>query len=210
MATGPPPNVRPHYNAAPKQQLLVVLRDPETGDRRLETMRCGIIPIWAKDAESHDSIINAMAETVATARVFRDAFKSRRCLVAADGFYAWKKLDAKTMQPYRFAMTDGAPFAFAGLWERCKEPASGKMVRSFAIITTTPNALCSPLHNRMPVILDAGDYQTWLGEAPASGDELQALLCPFPADLMDVHMIGPRIDDVKNDDAALIERLNSA
>jgi putative SOS response-associated peptidase YedK len=147
-----------------------------------------------------------MAETVATTRAFRDAFKSRRCLVPTDGFYEWKKVDAKTKQPYRFAMADGAPFAFAGLWDF----ASGEAMRRFTIITCQPNALCTPIHNRMPVILDSIDHPAWLGEVPASGGELQALLQPYPADLMEVHMIGPRIRDVKNDDVALIERLNSA
>jgi putative SOS response-associated peptidase YedK len=104
-----------------------------------------------------------MAETVATKPAFRDAFKSRRCLVPTDGFYEWKKLDAKTKQPYRIVTADGSPMAFAGLWERWKDPASGETVRSFTIITTAPNALCSPIHNRTPVILDPADFPTWLG-----------------------------------------------
>jgi putative SOS response-associated peptidase YedK len=148
-----------------------------------------------------------MGETVATKPAFRDAFKSRRCLVPVDGFYEWKKLDAKTKQPYRFAMTDESPFAFAGLWERWKEPASGEMVKSFTIITCPPNPLCVTVHNRMPVILDEPDYPRWLGEAPADADELQALLRPFPAERMQAHEIGPRIGNVKNNDAALIERV---
>ena len=129
------------------------------------------------------------------------------CLVPADGFYEWKKLDAKTKQPYRFAMADESPFAFAGLWERWKEPASGETVKSFTIITCPPNALCGAIHYRMPVILDPADYPRWLGEAPAEADELLALLRPFPAELMQAHEIGPRIGNVKHDDAALIERV---
>jgi len=146
-AAGPLPNVQQRYNAAPTQDLPVVLRDRETGERRIEALRWGLIPFWAKDAKIGFSTINAKAETVATAPAFRDAFKSRRCLVPADGFYEWQKLDAKTKQPYRFAMADGTPFAFAGLWERWKEPASGETVRSFTIITTAPNALCATVHN---------------------------------------------------------------
>jgi putative SOS response-associated peptidase YedK len=96
------------------------------------------------------------------------------------------------------------------LWERWRDPANGETVKSFTIITGEPNALCAPIHNRMPVILDAADWQTWLGEVPARRDELQALLRPFPANLMEAHMIGPRIGNVKNDDATLIERLASA
>jgi putative SOS response-associated peptidase YedK len=205
--TGPSPNVRQRYNAAPTHDLLVVLRDPESGERRLEPLRWGLIPFWAKDEKIAYLAINAMAETVATTRAFRDAFKSRRCLVPADAFYEWKKLDAfRTKQPYRFAMKDGSPMAFAGLWD----PASDEAVKSFTIITTAPNALCAPIHNRMPVILDSVDFPAWLGETPTTPDTLQGLLRPFPAERMAAHEIGPRIGNVKNDDAALIERLKSA
>src|SRR5216684_1237230 len=114
--TGPLPNVKQRYNAAPAQDLPVVLRDPESGERRLEALRWGLIPSWAKDVNIFYSTINAMAETVATKPAFLDAFKSRRCLVPADGFYEWKKLDAKTKQPYRIALADGAPMGLAGLW----------------------------------------------------------------------------------------------
>jgi putative SOS response-associated peptidase YedK len=96
------------------------------------------------------------------------------------------------------------------VWEQWNDPASGETVRSFTIVTTAPNALCAPIHNRMPVILDPTDYPAWLGEKPALPDELQALLRPFPAERMEAHMIGPEIGNVRNDNAALIERLNSA
>ena len=209
--TGPLPNLQPRYNGAPGQHLPIVLRGPETGRRRLVALRWGLIPYWAKDAEIAYSTINAMAETVTIKPAFRDAFKRRRCLVPADGFYEWKKLDdAETKQPYRFIMRGGSPMAFAGLWEQWNDPANGETVRTFTIITGEPNALCAPVHNRMPVILDPADFPAWLGEVPASSDELQALLQPYPAERMEAHMIGPRIENVKNDDAALIERLDSA
>jgi putative SOS response-associated peptidase YedK len=208
--TGPVPNMRQRYNAAPTQDLPVVLRDPESGERRLEGLRWGLVPFWAKDAKIAYSTINAMAETAATKPAFRDAFKSRRCLVPADGFYEWKKLDAKAKQPYRIVMADGSPMAFAGLWERWKDPANGETVRSFTIVTTEPNALCSPIHNRMPVILDSADFPAWLGETPVAPEQLQALLRPFPAERMEAHTIGPEIGNVRNDNAALIERLKTA
>src|SRR5260221_2954782 len=204
--TGPVPNLQQCYNAAPGQHLPIVLRGAETGKRRLVTLRWGLIPAWAKDASY--STINAMAQTVAIKPAFRDAFKSRRCLVPADAFYEWKQLDATTKQPYRFVMADGSPMAFAGLWEQWNDPASGETLRTFTLITGEPNALCAPIHNCIPVILDAADWQTWLGEAPATADELRALLRPYPAERMEAHMIGPRIGNVKNDDAGLIERLN--
>jgi putative SOS response-associated peptidase YedK len=206
---GPIPNAPPRYNAAPTQDLLTVLRDPESSERRLEAMRWGLIPFWAKDAKIAYSTINAMAETVAIKPAFREAFKSRRCLVPADGFYEWKKLGDKAKQPYRFAMADEAPFAFAGLWERWKEPASGETVRSFTIITCAPNALCAGVHNRMPVILDPANYPRWLGETPATGAELQLLLAPFPAERMQAHEIGPAIGNVRNDGTGLIAPLKS-
>jgi putative SOS response-associated peptidase YedK len=208
--TGPLPNVQQRYNAAPSQNLPIVLCGHETGKRRLVILRWGLIPGWAKDAKIGYSTINAMAETVAIKPAFGDAFVRRRCLVPADGFYEWKQFDAKMKQPYRFIMRDGSPMAFAGLWEQWNDPASGETVRSFTIVTTAPNALCAPIHNRMPVILDPTDYPAWLGEKPALPDELQALLRPFPAERMEAHMIGPEIGNVRNDNAALIERLNSA
>jgi putative SOS response-associated peptidase YedK len=208
---GPIPNTQPRYNAAPTQDLPVVLRDRESGKRRLDALRWGLIPFWAKDAKIGYSTINGKGETVATTPAFRDAFKSRRCLVLADGFYEWQKVEGvMAKQPWRFAMTDETPFAFAGLWERWTEPASGETIRTFTIVTCPPNALCAPVHKRMPVILDPADYPAWLGETPAASDELQALLKPFPAGRMQAHPIGPRIGNVKNDDAGLIEPLSSA
>jgi putative SOS response-associated peptidase YedK len=146
--TGPVPNLQQRYNAAPTQTLPIVLRGPETGKRRLVTLRWGLIPAWAKDAKIGYSTIKAMAETVAIKPAFRDAFKSRRCLVPADGFYEWKQLDAKTKQPYRIAMVDGSLMAFAGLWEQWNDPASGETLRTFTVITGDPNALCALIHTR--------------------------------------------------------------
>jgi putative SOS response-associated peptidase YedK len=199
---GPLPNTTPRYNAAPRHDLPIVLHGPGTGQRRLVALRWGLIPFWAKDAKIGYTAINAMAETVATTRAFRDAFKSRRCLVPADAFYEWKKIGARIKQPYRFAMADGTPFAFAGLWDF----AGNEAMRRFTIITCQANALCAPIHNRMPVILDSIDHLAWLGEVSASADDLQGLLHPFPAERMEAHAIAPRIGNLKNDDAALIER----
>ncbi len=173
------------------QPLLTVLRDRESGERRLEALRWGLIPSWATNGRIGYKTANAMGETVATRSVYRGAFKRRRCLVPADSFYEWKKIaGAKTKQPYRFAMADETPFAFAGLWERWKRPETGEMVKSFTIITCRPNALCATVHNRMPVILDPADYPAWLGETPTAGDELRALLRPFLAELMAAHEVG--------------------
>lgn len=143
-------------------------------------LRWGLIPFWAKDAKIAYSTINAMAETVSTKPAFREAFKSLRCLVPADGYYEWKKIDAKTKQPYRFSLGDDSLFAFAGLWERWNDRASGETVRSFTIITGDANQEYAHIHNRMPVILDRSDYARWLGEEHASKDELLQLLRALP------------------------------
>jgi putative SOS response-associated peptidase YedK len=203
--TGPLPNTRPRYNAAPTDAHPVVLRDWSSGERRLETLRWGLIPFWAKDAKIGYSTINAKAETVAVAPAFREAFKSRRCLVPADGYYEWKSLDAKTKQPYRFCLADGGLMGFAGLWERWREPTSGETIKSFTIVTGAPNPLGKPIHDRMPVILEPKDYARWLGEEPATADELRALLRFYPAHLMRAHPVGAAVGSVKNDSAELIE-----
>src|SRR5258707_13691344 len=146
---GPLPNTTPRYNAAPTHDRPIVLHGPGTGQRRLVALRWGLIPFWAKSATIGYTTNNAMAETVATTRAFRDAFKSRRCLVPADAFYEWKKVGAKIKQPYRFAMDDGAPFAFAGLWDY----AGNESFRRFTIITCQANDLRAPLPIQLQVIL---------------------------------------------------------
>lgn len=203
-------NLKPRYNIAPSQDVLAVRSNPETRELTGDMLRWGLIPFWAKDAKIGYSMINAKAETVADKPAFREAFKSRRCILPADGFYEWQKLDAKSKQPYLIRMKDQSSFGFAGLWERWKDKASGETVQSCTIITTEPNELCAPIHNRMPVILDPKNYGAWLGEITASRDDLLALLRPYPADKMEAYKIGPRIGNVKNDDASLIESLAAA
>jgi putative SOS response-associated peptidase YedK len=149
-------------------------------------------------------MINAKAETVAEKPAFREAFKSRRCLIAADGFYEWKKLDTKTKQPYAIAMQDRSMFGFAGLWERWTDKASGEVVRSCTIITTTPNEVCAPIHDRMPVIVSPEDYGKWLGEHEADPVRLLQMLKPFPAEQMECFPVGVAVGNVKNDEPALL------
>src|SRR5258708_15126568 len=154
-------------------------------------MRWGLMPYWAKDIKIGFSTINAMAETVDTKPVFREAFQRRRCIVPVDNFYEWKKLGPpgqnaaksgklgpKEKQPYAIALADRSLMALAGLWETWKSRANNETIRSFTIVTTTPNALCTDLHNLMPVILPPDTWSTWLGEESADPDELKALLVP--------------------------------
>ena len=201
--TNPVPNMPPHYNAAPTDNLAVVRFNPQTRERALDLLRWGLVPLWAKDLSFGAKCINARSETVATNKVFRDAFERRRCLVPADGFYEWQKTGGKT-QPFAIVPAEGGIFAFAGLWERWKNPADGSIVRSFTIVTGLPNPPPRPIHKRMPVILPKAVWRLWLGEAEASRDELLALLSPYPAELMRVYPIGPAVGNVRNDTPDLL------
>ena len=201
----PVPNMAPRYNAAPTDSLAVVRFNPQTQARSLDLLRWGLVPLWAKDPSFGPKCINARSETVATNTIFRDAFARRRCLVPADGFYEWQKKGGKT-QPFAIVPADGV-FAFAGLWERWKNPADGSILRSFTIVTGRPNDLCAPIHDRMPVILPPAAWLLWLGEREASPDELLALLVPYPAETMRAYPVGPRVGNVRNDDPALLNAL---
>ena len=198
-------------NVAPTTFQPVIRSTRDTGERELTLMRWGLVPYFARDPKSFGySTINARAESVDTSPTFSAAFERRRCLVPADGFYEWKVLPTQTLfgpdptpkrkkkkaagakQPYVYTLASGAPFAFAGLWDRWKNPAGGasisdgEILESYAIITTTPNELVAEVHNRMPVILRPQDYGLWLESDPAMppGLELLALLRPYPAEQM--------------------------
>jgi putative SOS response-associated peptidase YedK len=187
----------PDYNVAPTSKQPVIVADRETGERELRIMRWGLIPFWSKDAKIAFSTINAKAETIATAPAFREAFKTRRCLVPADGFYEWKKLDAKTKQPYAIGLRDGSMIAFAGLWERWKDKTSGEPIETYTVITTDPNELMQPLHNRMPVILAPKDYQRWLDQSDQKRPPTD-LLRPYPAEEMTAWKVDARVGNVRN------------
>ena len=154
--TGPLPNVPPRYNIAPTQDAPVVRQTKDADEREMDMLRWGLVPSWSQGPDSGYSMINARAETVATKPAFRSAFRFRRCLVPADGFYEWRKV-AGRKQPYRITVKDGEPFAFAGLWEHWTGP-DGYVVQSFTIVVTEANELLRPIHDRMPVILDPADY----------------------------------------------------
>jgi putative SOS response-associated peptidase YedK len=195
----PTPNWEPTWNMAPTRDAPVVRLHPQMRERHLDLLRWGLLPYWAKDPKSTRQPINARAETVATAPMFRDALARRRCLVPADVFYEWQTTEAGK-QPYAIARADGEPMAFAGLWEGWRG-ADGTVLRSFAIVTTNANPVLRPLHERMPVILEPADWPVWLGEA--DGDA-PALLRPSSAELR-VWRIGKGVNSVRNDNAALLE-----
>jgi putative SOS response-associated peptidase YedK len=200
---GAVPNWPPRYNLAPTQPVLAVRFNPEARERSLDVLRWGLVPIWAKELAFGAKCINAKAETVADKPAFRDAFKTRRCLIPADGFYEWRKTGGAKV-PYAIVPEDGV-FAFAGLWERWKDPASQEIVRSCTIVTGRPNELVAPIHDRMPVILPKETWARWLGEEPASREELLDLLQPYPAERMRAYPISTRVNSVRNDEPALLE-----
>jgi putative SOS response-associated peptidase YedK len=193
------PNLEPTWNMAPTRDAPVVRLHPETRARHLDLLRWGLVPHWAKDPKSVRQPINARAETVATAPMFRDALARRRCLVPADVFYEWQATDG-AKQPYAIARADGQPMVFAGLWEGWRG-ADGTVLRSFAIVTTSANSVLRPIHERMPVILEPPDWPTWLGET--EGDA-PALLRPSGTDLR-VWRIGTAVNNVRNDSEALLQ-----
>jgi putative SOS response-associated peptidase YedK len=161
-------------------------------------MRWGLIPSWAKDSSGAAGMINARSETASTKPAFRDALKSRRCLIPADAFYEWMRT-GKTKQPYCFEVGESELFAFAGLWDRWKGP-SGKWVKSCSILTTTSNAVTSALHDRMPVILDPDSYDLWLDPGMKDVSVASEVLKPYDARLMRCYPVSTRINHVANDD----------
>jgi putative SOS response-associated peptidase YedK len=194
----------PSYNVAPQSMQPVVRLDDETGQRELTIMRWGLVPFWSKDGKAGYSTINARAETVTTSTAYREAMKKRRCLVPADFFYEWQKIDAKSKQPYGIGLSDRKPFAFAGLWESWKDKAMGKTLETYTIITTDPNELMESIHNRMPVILHERDYERWL--TPGDPTHLPVnLLRPYPAEDMKAWKVGADVGNVRNNRPDLIE-----
>ncbi len=200
------PEFVPSFNVAPQTFQPVIRLSRDIGEREIVLMRWGLIPFWAKDAKVGFSAINAKAETVATAPAFREAFKHRRCLVPADAFYEWQKLDAKNKQPFAIALKSGEPYAFAGLWERWRDPASREPLETFTIITTDPNELVEPLHDRMPVIVPEKDYDRWLRSDDAERPPLD-LLRPYSAQGMVAWKVDRKVGNVRNDDQGCIESM---
>lgn len=202
----PLPNLPARWNAAPTHDLAVVRFNPKTGERSLDALRWGLVPVWAKDLKIGVQCINARAETVESKPAFRDAFARRRCLVPLDGFYEWEKLPGGGKQPWAIGMADGSPLVVAGLWENWKSP-EGAWTRTFAVLTTDANPLLRPIHPRMPVILDAADWPAWLGQQAVDRTALMAMMRPFPEARMRAWRVSDRVGNIRNDDPSLLEPL---
>jgi putative SOS response-associated peptidase YedK len=198
-----PSSITPNYNIAPTQEVAAVVEEDEK--RKLEMLHWGLIPSWAKDPSIGNKMINARAETVAEKPSFRRAFKVRRCLILADGFYEWKKTDGGK-QPYHVKMEDGSLFAFAGLWETWQ---NGEEIRSCTIITTDANDLMSEIHHRMPVILHPEDYAMWLDHDFEEKEVLTTLLKPYPADVMEAYPVSRRVNKPSNNEPSVLEPANT-
>lgn len=188
----------PRYNIAPTQPVPIIRQHPREPRRDLSLVRWGLIRSWAKDMSGSAGMINARSETAATKPAFRDPMKFRRCLVPADGFYEWLRA-GKAKQPYCFEVNDGELFGFAGIWERWKDP-SGQWIKSCSILTTTPNAVTSAVHDRMPVILNRADYDLWLDPGMKNVDAVAELLKPYDARMMRCYPVSARINHAANDD----------
>lgn len=193
------------YNIAPTQQAPVVRTTPE-GGRAVHLLRWGLVPSWAKDLSIGNTMINARGETLATKPAFRTAFKRRRCIVPASGFYEWKKSEGtKTKQPFYITASDESPLMFGGLWESwtlVKDEGEGvsegkpEIVRTFTIITTSPNEMMATLHDRMPLILDASDIDRWLDPKVEDASEL---VRPYPSELMLARPVSTLVNSPRND-----------
>jgi putative SOS response-associated peptidase YedK len=197
---GYPSSLAPSYNIAPTQEVVAVVEEDEK--RKLEMLRWGLIPSWAKDPSIGNKMINARAETVSEKPSFRSAFKKRRCLIVADGFYEWQKTDSGK-QPYHFKMKDSSPFAFAGLWESWDK--EGEEIRSCSIITTDANDLMNEIHHRMPVILRPENYGAWLDQGFEEKEALMDLLRPYPSDEMEDYAVSRRVNKPSNNEPSVIE-----
>jgi putative SOS response-associated peptidase YedK len=192
----------PRYNVAPTQPVAVVANNHNT---TLDFFTWGLIPSWAKDPTIGSRMINARAETLAEKPAFRAAYRRRRCLILADGFYEWRKEPgSKAKTPMYVQLKSGEPFGLAGLWEAWNSP-HGDLILSCAIITTTPNELMKPIHDRMPVILPPEAYDEWLDPAEKQPEQVNGLLIPYPADHMQAHPVSTVVNSPANDVPECIE-----
>jgi len=198
------PDLSPRYNITPSQPVAVIRLFPRQPFPRLDMLRWGLIPGWSRDLKIGYRMINARGETLAQKPSFRSAFKKRRCLVAADGFYEWSHA-GRQKQPFYVQMKTGTVFGFAGLWEFWHTPKGG-ILESCTIITTTANELVGKIHDRMPVILPAAEYENWLYDATPK-QLLQQLLVPYPAAEMEIYRISDAVNSPKNDIPACLEPL---
>ena len=190
------------FNVAPTDEAAVVVQREDR--RAIKAYRWGLIPHWAEDARVGSRMFNARAETLGSSPVFREALRKRRCLVPVDSFYEWRR-DGRKRQPFRIVRSDGRPLALAGLWAGWRDPDTDQVRRTFTIITTTPNDLMRPIHNRMPVVLAPEAWDQWLDTTRPDVAELNGLLVPTPDRGLEVYPVSQAVNNVRNDGPELIE-----
>lgn len=199
------PDPQPKYNIAPSQPVAAIAQPKDNREYRI--FQWGLVPSWAKDPSIGNRMINARAETVAEKPSFRAAFKRRRCLILADGFYEWQRA-GKQKQPYYIQLKEQAPFGFAGLWEPW-ESGDGSYLETCTILTTEPNELMQSIHNRMPVIVHPQDYDTWLDPELQGGRNLQAVLRPYETDDMHLYPVSTTVNNPRHETPECVEPLAS-
>jgi putative SOS response-associated peptidase YedK len=195
----------PRYNVAPTQSVLAI-RERDQGKRELVPLRWGLVPFWSKGPDSRYSMINARAETVGAKPAYRDAFKRRRCLIPAEGFYEWRT-DEGAKTPFLIQRADRRPFAMAGLWERWRQE-DGELLESCTIIVTDANSLVRDIHDRMPVILNEGDIGAWLDPENDDAEELLAMLKPADPAALAMHEVSRQVNSPRNDGPELLEAVD--
>ncbi|MCG0314887.1 MAG: SOS response-associated peptidase [Calditerricola sp.] len=201
-----PEELAPRYNIAPGQPVLVIVHDGTR--RRAGFVRWGLVPPWAKAPTARHQLINARVETAAHKPAFRRAFRKRRCLIVADGYYEWATANGRK-QPFCVRRRDGRPFAFAGLWERW-EGEGGLVYTGCAILTTQANALTAPIHPRMPVILPPDAEELWLNRDVTDAARLQRLLGPYPSEELVCYPVSARVNNARYDAPDCVEPLDEA
>ncbi len=192
---------KPRYNCAPSQDIAVISNEKPY---ELSYYRWGLIPFWAKDKTIGNKMINAKAETIDRKPSFKNSFRRKRCLVPADGFYEWKKVNSKEKIPYRITMKDGSPFAMAGVWDTWKDE-NGEAINSFAIITTEPNELMKNIHTRMPVILKSGEERIWIEEP--NPEILKSLLRPIDSEFLTAFRVSKLVNSPSNDNPEVAKKI---
>jgi putative SOS response-associated peptidase YedK len=199
------------FNVAPTDEVAAVVE--HHGDRTVDAFRWGLVPFFAENAKGGARLINARAETVETSPAFRSAYSRHRCIIPADAFYEWRReRDPATgkvirSEPFAIRRSDGQPLAIAGIWSSWSDPESAARLYTCSILTTVPNALVARLHDRMPVVLEAADWDWWLSETTPL-TELRSLLRPAPAESLDAYAVSPAVNNVRNEGAELLAPLS--
>jgi len=198
----------PNWNVAPTDPVPVVVVRNE--HRLLGQMRWGLIPSWSADARGAARLINARAESVSSKPAFRNAFARRRCLIPADGFYEWQRHPDVKTKPWYIHRADGAPMPLAGVWEEWRDPATDELVRTCAVITTKANEWMAPIHDRIPVIIEADRWGDWLDPQLDDPNEVSQLLVAADPRLLDRHRVSDQVNSVRNNGAELLDPLADA